>query len=597
MRLQKKMQGIMNATSRYPLTMIFLLVLVFVNMFAINNDIADYLPLTFTLIIGALLGGVAQQVYERFFIKAHTRLLLMAGATVLTIGYYFMIAEKTGYSIETSAKTSVTVLALTMAFVWVPSIKQTVTFSNSFMVVFKSYFTTVLFTIVIISGLSLIVTAVDLLLISLHHLTIPHLFNLVVSLFAPIFFLSFIPAYLGKKDDQLPTTERTKREERVEIATRRSKNLEILISYIVIPLTAVYTLILLVYIMLNLGGDVWTESLLEPLLISYAIVVLFVYILSIDFTNKFAVYFKKIFPKALLPIVLFQTIASIIKISDMGVTHGRYYVILFGIFAIIISVVFSFLSVKKTGWIAPILIAFAIISIVPPVDAFTVSRISQERLLEQTLEDNNMLQNGEIISNETVSIKDQVLITLTVSYLDQMNYVSEIEWLPANAVAYRNFTNTFGFEARYQVNDQSPSQGLNNSQYAYLDREDDLIISVDDYDWMLHQSIYGNERRKEIELSDSDGQGYLLVREITDDFFALVLVDANNNTLIELDGLEIVNEIFDANESNGNRQNLTIDQATLIRENEQVSMKIIVENVNVYNESYNIDFYLFIDLK
>src|SRR5699024_8973879 len=163
--------------------------------------------------------------------------------------------------------------------------------------------------------------------------------------------------------------------------------------YIIIPLTMVYTVILLIYVLLNITGDFWKDNLLEPMLISYAVIVILVFFLASSLDNMLVTLFKNIFPKILIlivlfltiaylfknifpiiliPIVLFQTIASFLKIEDTGVTYGRYYVIMFGLFALISGVVFSFFSMKKHGWIALSLIIFAIISITPPVDSFSV---------------------------------------------------------------------------------------------------------------------------------------------------------------------------------------------------------------------------------
>src|SRR5699024_12270878 len=138
--------------------------------------------------------------------------------------------------------------------------------------------------------------------------------------------------------------------------------LPILISYVIIPLSMVYTVILLIYVLLNITGDFWKDNLLDPMLISYAVIVILVFFLASSLDNALVTFFKNIFPKILIPIVLFQTIASFLKIEDTGVTYGRYYVIMFGLFALISGVVFSFFSMKKHGWIALSLIIFAIIS-------------------------------------------------------------------------------------------------------------------------------------------------------------------------------------------------------------------------------------------
>src|SRR5690606_11145090 len=115
------------------------------------------------------------------------------------------------------------------------------------------------------------------------------------------------------------------------------------------PLTAIFTIILLVYLLQNITGEFWTNNLLEPMLVSYAITVIIVYFLVSTINTKSAIFFRKIFPKVLVPIVLFQTVSSVLRIQETGLTLGRYYVILFGIFALIAGIIFSVLPVRKNG--------------------------------------------------------------------------------------------------------------------------------------------------------------------------------------------------------------------------------------------------------
>ncbi len=200
------------------------------------------------------------------------------------------------------------------------------------------------------------------------------------------------------------------------------KFLEILLSYIIIPLTALFTLILLVYMIQNIRGEFWTDNLLEPMLVSYAVTVILVYILVSEIENKFSIFFRKIFPKLLIPIVIFQIIASYITLTDTGITHTRYYVILFGIFAAISGILMSFFPVRKNGIVAGILIIFAAVSIIPPVDAFTISEKSQVNTLEEVLVKNGMLKDNVIIPNASIPNEDKEKITSTVQYLWMMNY-------------------------------------------------------------------------------------------------------------------------------------------------------------------------------
>ncbi|MGB6178286.1 DUF4153 domain-containing protein, partial [Carnobacterium sp.] len=428
--LQQTFQGIIGASTRYPLTVLFLLALALLNGLTINQEKELYTNYLFTLFVGVVLSGVAQQVYERFFHKVNQRLILYALASLLTIGYYFIIPKENLYDLEVGIKTSVFVFALVLLYILIPTIKATLTFNESFMAAFKAFFITSLFTLIIASGTSSILFAIDRLLFSLDDKLTLHVLNIIFTLFAPLYYLSFTPLYEKSSEKYNSKEEKMATLEKIEESKSVPKVLKLLISYVIIPITVIYTAILLAYILLNIRSSFWTDNLLEPMLVSYAVTVIVVYILSSTIENQITVLFRKIFPKVLIPIVLFQTIASILKIGDMGITQGRYYVILFGVFATIAGLIFSFLPVKKNGVAIAVLIVFCILSIIPPIDAFTVSRINQTNLLEDTLMENSMLENDIIIPKSSISKEDKIRITETSDYLVNMNYDKKIEWLP-----------------------------------------------------------------------------------------------------------------------------------------------------------------------
>lgn len=597
-RLQSKLKTLILAANRYPLTMFFLLAVATVNVNSINQDMEDHSKYLFTFIIGALLSAVGQQIYERFFTKKSERIIIMGIAVLLAALYFFTIRSSSVFSIENGTKTAVMIFALTMVFIWGPTIKSKITFNESFMSAFKAFFTTVLFTAVIAGGVSAIIFAIDRLLFTVDHKAIPHALNLIVSLFAPTFFLSFTPLYPGKIDTSLTDEELALREKKIKKATSCPKNLGILISYIIIPLTAVYTIILLIYVLLNIRGDFWTGNLLEPMLVSYAITVILVYILSSNLENSFASLFRKIFPKILLPIVLFQTIASFLKINELGVTHGRYYVILFGIFAFITGVIFSFLPTRRNGLFAVVLLVFSVISITPPIDAFTVSRTNQTKLLEKTLKENNMLENDTIIPNANISTEDKKIITQTVSYLNSMNYADKIDWLPDKVLFYDNFKKTFGFA---EVYDQPSGQGA-QSLFAYLDWERNPVVNIEGHDFMIQMNINSSQAGKTAEQAmslEQNGAKYTLMKQRQGDYFTISVMSEDHNKLIEFDTQEMFKQIFEndkeINEGKGNR--LTAEKATLTKENDKVKMTILVNSIDAYNSQYNADFYVFLKIK
>lgn len=422
--------------------------------------------------------------------------------------------------------------------------------------------------------------------------------NLVASLFTPLFFLSHIPVYPGKLKEGREMAELSRHEERLKKATSYPKFLDMLISNIVIPLTFIYTIILLLYVLLNIRGDFWTKNLLEPLLVSYAITVILVYILASNLDNFLAQLFKRIFPKVLIPIVLFQMIASLLKIKEMGVTYGRYYVIMFGLFAFIAGIMFILLHPKKNGHIVAVLLAFSVISITPPVDAFTVSQANQVHLLEKTLLKNNMLINNKVVPNDNIPAEDKQIITRTISYLYNVDGLHRLNWIPKNILSYDRFYATFGFNEVYDIND--PEMDVPH-QYLYVSLEGNAVFDIGDYDVMTAMQLSSSEgiTTKEESKFEKDGVSYTIVRQRREEMESLVILNNKNEEMIRLELVNIFDTLTgDVVEGQGSGEDiLTSEQATFVKETPQAKLGVIIKSLDMYDSDYNIDMYVLVKIK
>ena len=589
--IQNKFQGFIQACKRYPLSVVFLVAIAGLNAYMIQQEADDYTRYLYSFFIGVFLSATAQHVYERFFEKTMQRILLMVGAIILTVLYFYTIGSSVDYDLETTIKTGIIFFALTFAFMWIPTINSKVTFNKSFLATFKSFFTTVLFSVVLYAGIGVILLAVDQLLFSLDYKVNLHCLNLVASLFAPIFFLSGTPLYLSKQDESTQSLEeQADKQEQIEQELMVPKVLELLLSYIVIPLTAIFTIILLVYLLQNITGEFWTNNLLEPMLVSYAITVIIVYFLVSTINTKSAIFFRKIFPKVLVPIVLFQTVSSVLRIQETGLTLGRYYVILFGVFAFIAGIIFSVLPVRKNGWVAVVLIVFSLISILPPVDAFTVSRVSQTNLLKETLVKNNMLEGNKIIPNASIPDEDKIKISQTIDYLTSMNYSKEIEWLePYNQRLNYQFEEVVGFEPVYDESSFSPNQ----SYYATIDWKGSPLLSIEDYDKMIVFSQYDSPTLSAIDF-EVENSTYDIISKNEDNTTNLSLINEQNDTLITIDLQETIDQVAASAQT---KNVITLEEATVTTENEEAKMNIVFTSIDIYDNQYNSEFYLFIDIK
>ena len=290
---------------------------------------------------------------------------------------------------------------------------------------------------------------------------------------------------------------------------------------------------------------------------------------------------------------MFQTVSSVLRIQETGLTLGRYYVILFGVFAFIAGIIFSVLPVRKNGWVAVVLIVFSLISILPPVDAFTVSRVSQTNLLKETLVKNNMLEGNKIIPNASIPDEDKIKISQTIDYLTSMNYSKEIEWLaPYNQRLNYQFEEVVGFEPVYDESSFSSNQSI-QSYYATIDWKGSPLFSIEDYDKMIVFSQYNSPTLSAIDFKVGDST-YGIVSKNEDNTTNLSLINEQNNTLITIDLQETIDQVAASAQT---KNVITLEEATVTTENEEAKMNIVFTSIDIYDNKYNSEFYLFIDIK
>jgi hypothetical protein len=615
-KIRNSLRGILKAIYRFPLSAFFLITATIINTANINMIEVSYNKYLITAIVGAVLGAVFQVIYERFFYHIKYQITLTAAELLLTAGYYYLIYSEPELGIELRVRTVVILFTLLISFIWIPVFKSKITFNESFMVVFKAIFISIFFSGIIFAGCSIILSAINQLLLPVDSKAYAHTANIVFILFAPIYFLSLIPIYPGEKDkikklnvqvgslkslvissyldkpEEAVVKNTNKQYKNIKTASSCPKFLEILISYILIPLTAVFTIILLLYIILNVGGQFWTNNLLEPMIVIYSIIVIVIYILSSLLNNKFAVYYRKFIPKVLIPIVLFQIIATLIKTNDYGITLTRYFVILYGIFAITAGVIFSILPVRRNGLAAVFLIILSLISIIPPMDAFTVSLSSQIQLLEGTLRENNMLEADTVRPDPDISDKSKQQIIQSVNYLNMVQKTNKISWMPKKFNYYDDFYKTFGF--------YPSGQSVGKNLFVNLSLPQNIPIDISGYDAFLYTNVEltdYNEANEVIGSIEKSGKQYSLVKRISEAENKILLLNENRQELLQFP----FDDLFSRYKESSSKGLLTKDEATFLIENEAAAMKIIVQNVNMNwdgsQKYYMADLYIMVKLK
>lgn len=584
------LQGLTSTVKRYPVSIIlFLCSAILTSCYINNNKLTNFSEFLISFLLGATIYMLLQMIYERFFSGTKIRLVFCAVAILAaTIYYLVLVYVLKAFNPETVIRTMVIFFILIIGFIWIPSIKSKIGFSESFMAVFKAFFIVAFYAGVLYLGAALVLMATNNLIVEVDSKAYFHVGSIIAFIYAPIHFLSLIPIYPGfSENDNLDKVDGETDSDLEEL--KPSKFLNGLISYIVIPITTIFTAILLLYILLNITGDFWKDNLMEPLLVSYSITVITVYLLASVIDSKATKYFRMVFPKVLIPVVLFQTVSSILKIGELGITSGRYYVIMFGIFATISAVIFSIWPNKKNNIIAPILIILSIISILPPVDAFTISKGNQINRLHKVLIKNEMLEDDMIIPKADLSNEDKEIIRDTIRYLDDMDYIEDINWLQSYNET-EDFEKTFGF---YQYEWTIKKYETYN---LYLPEKTGIDVSL--YDFFIAANLDWNNQDTNLLAEPWGDKGYFLILENTKDNSDLVLMNNTEDELLRYSLNQIFAKIKDRQERSGI---LSPNEAEFRIENDNAIVSIITRNITWEiwedREYKNINAYIMVKIK
>lgn len=521
--LTNSIKGISIAGFRFPMTIVSLLAAasIIFRLIAINGTLPLMLQkLIFTFVVGAVLGMAVQFAVERFHKFSGRRILVYGVALLLLVGYFLILLPAPEISAEITVRSLVAVFALICMVLWVPPYESEVNFNLVALVHFKSVFTSLLYSGVLSAGIAAIIGTVDILLFNVDQDTYAYAMTVIWVLFAPVYYLSLLPRFNGKSEAD---------QSMMEHASSYPKFLDILVSKIAIPLISAYTLVLIAYFLKIVFTRTWPSGQVGPMVLVYSIAGLLIFILSSLLENRFALFYRKVFPKILIPVVIMQLISVGIRLNSYGVTESRYYVAIFGVFSIIAGVLLSFNSVSKNGRIALLAAAFAIISIIPPVDAFTVSRHSQINRIESILKDEGMLMDGKIIKKEDASEYTKIETTSILYYLERSSSLKYIDWLPEDFKIYHDMKPTFGFEPTY------PAYTGGDQRYIYVSLDGQQPLPVSGYDVLLNAFIgrYMNEKEMVDRDFEFDGKTYgLKVDRISNDEVRVSILDSSGIELV-----------------------------------------------------------------
>ena len=379
-----------------------------VTLFSENFN-RKYTKLIFNLLAGVLIGIYILLLPEKL-LPVHFYQVVVLGFA-FTIGAFVVLFFRRNTDIQFWEFSNTTILQLIISFV---------------------------FAQILMLGLSLAVLSLnELFKIDISEKVYANIAVICYGLFLPFYFLS-----------NVPDESKIRKQE-----YKYDKFLEILGLYIVLPILAIYTAILYVYLIQIIAvwelPNGWVSWLVSVLALAGFLTLVIQYPLRLE-KNKTVKFFARFFPIILLPLLVLMTVGISRRFGDYGLTINRAFVFILNFWLYGISIYLFISRSKHLKWI---FISFACIAFLSVTGPWSVLNITKHTLKQEMI---SILNNNHYLINNTV-VSQSLAEKIIISNEDNKTLNSNIEYLFENygfEVFRPLFENDFEAKNKYSILDR-----------------------------------------------------------------------------------------------------------------------------------------------
>ena len=403
-----------NSLFRFPASIGFSLLSTILSVIAIENSYSfDNAPLLFKFLLTSILATplfvALQLLNERMELNRKQQILIHAGGFLLLIFYFLSIPNT--YFDKTLIRffAYLALLALSVTFAPFIGIRQNFGFWKFNNIVIVRFLRTALYGLILFVAVSLAIVAVEQLFdVKLGEELYFELFVVIVLFFGTWFFLSAIPRYFDKLNNN----------------TEYPNGLKIFVQFILIPIVILYSIILYAYFVKVIAIWDWPHGWVASLIIGYSMLSIFTFLIIFPIRksaiNTYVRFFSGFFPYLLWPLILILFISILKRISDYGITENRYFVLILGIWLLFIMTHLLMTRFRNIKIIPVSLAVVMFLTVTGPWSAFVVSKYSQTSRFESILLKYNKISNGVYKpSTDVMSFEDYNRL------VSHMNYIIE----------------------------------------------------------------------------------------------------------------------------------------------------------------------------
>lgn len=313
-------------------------------------------------------------------------------------------------------------------------------FSGAVFMTLKAFFLALIYGLVIMAGVSGVFGAIQ-------GLLYPEMSGKVYQYIATISGFIGFSIFVG----YFPDFRKGSADEHRQVAQLQPRFITVLLEFILVPIMLALTVVLLLWAGRTILNGMDTNFMtLNGITSAFAIGGLLLHILITKNDSATARFYRRIFPMAVLLILLFEAWALVLQLSRHGLKTTEYLFILLWVVAFAAAVLLILKQSRGHRYIVYVTSLMAIIAVLPFLGFTDLPLRQQTGRLESILTQQNMLVDGQIKPAQTAPPKAvQEAITETVDFLIYADHVSFPTWLDPDKLKNEGFRTVMGFERTY----------------------------------------------------------------------------------------------------------------------------------------------------
>lgn len=262
-----------------------------------------------------------------------------------------------------------------------------------------------------------------------------------------------------------------------------SKFIEAVISFVLLPLTALATIIIYIYMLKILALRQIPQNSIYRIIAGLFVVAFPVWVMTYEYKqkNKFVEVFSKIMPIAFIPLIGLQVYSIGARIGENGITPVRYMGVMFIIFEII-AIVLSIVNKRKYLTNAVLVAAglMAISTILPVVNMEEISNYNQASRLK------NAWRKGERFT----SLSSEEKATASSAYRYLLRQENSEKYLPKYLDKEELTEKLIEHYSPYGDEDETYDEKITTYKRVNYQYPDDGVITVEGYNCIKKFQVY-----------------------------------------------------------------------------------------------------------